>query len=94
MLRGPKTTSCNENNPSKAEVSIVTCVGTTGAHGGRLVTRGQELGRSHWILLGQYPGDEAGLATWSPVTPGHLDPGHTAQPLLASSNGPQYVTVK
>ena len=28
-------------------------------------------------LLGQYPGDEAGLG---PVTPGHLDPGHPAQP--------------
>ena len=63
MLRGPKTTSCHENNPSKAEVSIVMGVGHEGAGAG---ARAPE-------LLGQYPGDEAGLGldTWSPVTPGH-----------------------
>ena len=37
-------------------------------------------------LLGQYPGDEAGLG---PVTPGH-----PAQPPLVTSNQPQHVTVK
>ena len=76
MLRGPKTTSCHENNPSKAEVSIVMGVGHEGAGAG---ARAPE-------LLGQYPGDARQAGAW---TPGHLVTSHTWPPSAASPSHQQ-----